>query len=314
VGFDADSQPSPEAKLVLGGKLAAPVRCVRPPGYDGPVRLTLITGQNPPQAGGKDDPNRSLRPESPTPVEIPPDAAAQAAWDAKLASDKVLADAQTAQAAAAKAVADAQTAGGAVLEAATKAKAEADAKVNDAAQKKTAAEAAANTASTAAKNDVSYSVLVPSDLTSGNYEVAFRAELLSRDKQRVIMTLCTPVRTLAVFNPLRVQTSTPKLTAKLDRQAGVTFQLTGKVERLEGLTGDVAVSLAGLPAGVAVPRVVVAAAAADFELELKLPPNTPAGEIKGVQLFATGKMTTASPLEIRSEAVDVAIELMAPDS
>jgi len=314
VGFDADWQPPPDGKLVLGSKLAAAVRCIRPPGYDGPVRLTLMTSQNPPQVNGTDDPNRALRAESPTPVEIPPDPAAQAAWDAKLAADKLLADAQTAQAAAAKTLADSQTAGGAVLEAATKAKAEADAKVNEASQKKTATDDAANSAAKAAKNDISYAVLVPSDLPPAAIEVAFRAELLSRDKQRVLIMLSTPVRTVAVFNPLKLQyTGTPKVSAKLDRQTGASVKFAGKVERLEGLTGDVAVSVAGLPPSVPPPRVVVAAAASEFELEIKFAANVPPGELKGVQLFATGKMTPASPLEIRSEPIGILVELLPPD-
>jgi hypothetical protein len=311
LGFDVDWRPAAESKLVLGAKLAAPVRCVRPPGYDGPVRLTMVTNQFPPQLNGVDDPNRSLRPESPAAVEIPPDAAAQAAWDAKLAADKVLADTQSVQIAAAKAVADAQAAGGATLEAATKAKADADANAIDAAQKKTAADEAANAASAAAKNDANYSVLVPADLPPRAVEVAFRAELLSRDRQRVLMTLSTPVRTVAVFNPLGLQyTGRTRLSARLDHQSGAGLKLTGKIERLEGLTGDVAVSMAGLPPAVPVPRVVVAAAATDFELELKIPENVAPGELNGVQLFATGKMTPASPLEIRSEPVGLVIELL----
>ena len=314
IGFDADWQPTADGKLVLGAKLAAPVRCIRPPGYDGPVRLTLITSQNPPQVNGNDDPNRALRPESPTPVEIPPDPAAQAAWDAKLAADKLLADAQTAQATAAKTLADSQSAGGAALEAATKAKADADAKVQEASQTKTATDEVAVSAAAAAKNDVSYAVVVPSDLPPVAVEVAFRAELLSRDKQRVLMTLSTPVRTVAVFNPLKLQyTGASKVSAKLDRQAGASIKLAGKVERLEGLTGDVAVSVAGLPPSVAAPRVVVAAAANDFELEIKFAANLPPGELKGVQLFATGRMTPASPLEIRSEPIDIIVELLPPD-
>jgi hypothetical protein len=314
VGFDADWQPAADAKLVMGGKLTTPVRCVRPAGYDGPVRLSLLAGQNPPQVNGVDDPNRTLRPEPNVPVEIPADAQAIATWDAKLAADKALTDAQAAQAVAAKALADAQTAGGAALEAASKAKTDAEARVADAAQKKAAADEAANGAAAAAKNEVNYNLAVPSDLPPGIVEVAFRAELLSRDRQRVLMTVCTPVRKLAVFNPLRLQYGGPlKLSAKLDRQAGAGLKLAGKVERLDGLASDVTVTIAGLPPGVAVPRVVVPAAQSDFELELKFPPTTPVGLINGLQLVASGKMTPASPIEVRSEPVNVVFELLPPE-
>ena len=315
VGFDADWQPAAETKLVLGGKLAMPVRCVRPLGYDGPVRLTLLSSQNPPQVNGVDDPNRTLRPEPNVPVEIPSDAQAVAKWDAKLAADKALADAQAAQAIAAKALADAQTAGGAALEAATKAKTDADARLADAAQKKAAADEAAGVAAATAKNEVNYNLAVPADLPAGVVEIAFRAELLSRDRQRVLMTVCTPVRKIAVFNPLRLQYSgATKLSAKLDRQAGATVKLAGKIERLEGLASDVTVTVAGLPPGIAVPRLVVPAAQADFELELKFPATTPVGVIHDLQLVASGKMTPASPIEVRSEPVNVAVELLPPDA
>ena len=313
VGFDADWQPQADAKLVLGGKFSTPVRSVRPAGYDGPVRLTLLTSQNPPQVNGIDDPNRTLRPEPNAPVEIPSDGQAVAKWDAKLAADKALADAQAAQAAAAKVLADAQTSSGATLEAATKAKADADARVADAAQKKAAADEAVQAAAAAAKNDANFNLAVPADLPPGTIEIAFRAELLSRDRQRVLMTVCTPVHKLAVFNPLRLQyLGEPKFSVKLDRQAGATLKLAGKIERLEGLAGDVTVTIAGLPAGVNVPRLVVPAAQSDFELELKFPANAPLGTLQGL-LIASGKMVPNAPLEVRSEPVAVGVELLPPE-
>lgn len=313
--FDSEWQPATETKLVLGGKLQVPVKCVRPVGFDGPVRLTLLTSQNPPQLNGTNDPNRTVRPESATPVEIPPDPKAQATWDAKLAADKLFADAQVAQAAAAKALTDAQNAGGATLEAATKAKADVDVRVKDAEQKKTAADTEANTASAAAKNDINYVVLVPSDLPMAPVELTFRAELLSRDKQRVLMTVCTPVRPIPVVNPLKLQyAGPPKVSAKIDPKAGVSVKVAGKVERLEGLTGDVTVSAVGLPAGVPVPKLVVKADQTDYEVEFKFPANSPPGELKDIKLFATGKMVPTAQLEIRSAEVGVIVELLPPDA
>lgn len=315
IAFDGEIPAATDTKLVLGGKLTLPVKCVRPVGFDGPVRLTLLTNQNPPQVNNANDPNRTLRPESATPVEIPPDAKAQAAWDAKLAADKLLADATAAQVVAAKAVADAQTAGGTALEAATKTKADADARVKDAEQKQLAANEAANAAVTAAKNDIGYVLLVPADLPRDPVELAVRAELLSRDKQKVLLTICTPVRPIPVFNPLKLtHAGPPKASAKLDPKTGASLKLTGKIERLEGLTGDVAVSVAGLPAGVAVPRIVVKADQIDYELEVKFPANAAPGEFKDVKLFATGKMVSNAPIDVRSEDIGITIELLPPDA
>lgn len=315
IGLDIDWQSPTDARLVLGGKFQTPVKCVRPAGFDGPVRLTLLTSQNPPQVNGKDDPNRTLRSESAALVEIPADAKAVATWDAKLAADKVLADAQMLLDKAVKAVADAQGAGGAALEAATKGKTDAEDKVAAARLKLATAVEAALTAANAAQNDVNYVLLVPSDLPVLPVELAFRAELLSRDKQRVLLTVCTPVRAVPVVNPLRLVYAGPaKAQAKLDPKTGASFKVAGKIERLEGMAGEVAVSASGLPAGVPVPKIVVKADQTDFELEFKFPATTPAGELVGIKLFATGKMTPQSPLEVRSVEAPVAVEILPPDA
>jgi hypothetical protein len=313
-GFECDAPAAPETKLVLGGKLQLPVKCVRPPGFDGPVRLALLTSQSAPQANGRDDPNRTLRPESAQPVEIPSDAKAVSTWDAKLAADKVATDAETSLAAAIKALTAAEAAGGAVLEAAQKAKTDAEAKAADARQKQMAAMDAANMASAAAKNDLNYSLLVPADLPAGTVEIAVRAELLSRDKQRVLLTLCTPVRVLPVANPLKLALSAPKFSTKLDAKTGATVKIFGKIERLEGFAADVNVTASGLPAGVTAPRVVVKAGATDFELEFKFPANTPPGELSGIKLFATGKFVPNAPIDVKSEDVPVVVEILPPDA
>ncbi len=299
-GFDADWQPPTDATIVLGGKFSVPIVCRRPAGWDGPVRLVVLTSQNPPLVNGKDDPNRTLRAESNAPVELPADPKATAAWDAKLAADKAVVDAQAAFDKAAAGTDD-------------KAKADAEAKLNDAKTKLAAAIEAANAAAAAAKNDIALPLVVPVDLAGQSVEIAFRAELLSRDKQRVLQATCTPVRSLPVANPLQLHYAGPSpLQAKLDAKAGVAVKVVGKVDRRFGLTGDVTVSVAGLPAGVAAPKVVVKADQTDFELELKFPANQAPGALSALALFATGKMTPQATLEVRSADVAVPLELLAP--
>lgn len=299
-GFDADWQPPADAAIVLGGKFSAPVVVRRPVGWDGPVRLVVLTSQNPPLVNGKDDPNRTLRAEANAPVELAADPKATAAWDAKLAADKVVADAQAAF--------DKAAAGND-----EKVKTDTAAKLAEAKTKQTAATEAAVAASAAAKNDLALPLVVPVDLPGQSVEIAFRAELLSRDKQRVLQTTCTPVRTVTIANPLQVSYAGPTpLQAKLDAKAGVTVKLTGKVERRFGLAGDVTVSVVGLPAGIAVPKVPVKADQTDFELELKFPANQPPGMLGSLALFVTGKMTPQSPQEVRSADVPVPLELLAP--
>ncbi len=203
----------------------------RPAGFDGPVRVVLLTSQSAVRSGGNVDPNRTLRSEPGPALEIPADGNAQNTWNARLAADKVLADAQAAQAVAGKAPAHAQAQqaqGGAnaeaaakAVEAATKAKAEVDKRVEDAQQKQTAATAAAVAAATAAKNELEFKLLVPPDLPGLPQGLALRAELLSRDKQVVLATACTPVQGLSIVNPLAVTYTGPtKPQATLDAKSG----------------------------------------------------------------------------------------------
>jgi hypothetical protein len=103
-----------DTKLVLGGKLDLPVSTVRPPGFDGPVRLVLESSQLAVRAANQAiDANRTIRSETNQPVEIAADANAQKAWDGKLAADKIVIGAKASQAAVAaagqKAVAAAET-------------------------------------------------------------------------------------------------------------------------------------------------------------------------------------------------------------
>jgi len=389
-GVELDRLPA-DVNLVLGGKLQAPVRCVRPVGFDGPVRLSLVTSQAPPLTNGKPVVNRTLR--QVAAVEIAADAQAVATYNAQVAAKKLLTDAsanatkiaatgtqakaqavalvkaasdakaiadkaataaatalkaaQVAQAAATRALATANAAAAAATKAASDAAAkskvataaqtaaattlvnmqskakttattadqadvQATAAVKAATVKLTAAEKSANVAAATAKNNTTYGVTVPADLKAGNYEVAIRAELLSRDKKTVLARSVTTVRRLNVLNPIAVALNAPpQLSAQLDAKAGATITLAGKVQRRGGQQGDVTVTLAGLPAGIAVPKVVVKANQSDFQLPIKFPANFKPGAIGGVKLFGTGKMDPKGPV-VRSEEVAVTINLLPP--
>ena len=94
---------------------------------------------------------------------------------------------------------------------------------------------------------------IPVELPADSYQIAVLAELLTPDKQRVLASAVTPVRALPVKLPVAVKFAVPTLEAKLDAKTGATVEVKGTVERLSGATGDVAVTLTGLPAGVPVP-------------------------------------------------------------
>ena len=102
-GFQMDwGETAPDTRLVLGGKLDLPVSAVRPPGFDGPVRLVLKTSQVAVRAANRQiDTNRTLRSETNRPLEIAADANAQKTWDAKLAADQAVSAAVKSQTAVA---------------------------------------------------------------------------------------------------------------------------------------------------------------------------------------------------------------------
>lgn len=417
-------------QLALGGKLDVPLQYFRPAGFDGPIRVTVDSSQKSVVVNGRVDTNRTMRSETNAPVEMAVDANAQKVWNAKVAADKVLADARTNQATVAqttaKAVVDADaklktataqlatataaakvaemqakaatdaatvantalvkviakvqaastatnTAAGetvtksaeAVAAAATelqaaatakadankaavaaaaklkemtavvataqtattqadvaakaakaaqvKAKADAEALVKDATAKQTAAVTAAENAARLAKNTSPFSIFVPADLKETGYELAFKAELLSRDKKTVLATRYSEVRRISTLNPIVLQPATPaRIAATVDAKTGAIVAIAGKVNRLAGMKQDVTVSLVGLPAGIAIPKVVVKADQTDYKLEVKFPATFKPAELTGIRLFATGKMRAGAPIDVRSEEVAVAIQLTMP--
>ena len=156
----------------------------------------------------------------------------------------------------------------------------------------------------------SLTVLNPADLPSNVYDVSVKAELLTPDKQRVLATAFAPVRRMTVKMPVLVKLTTPRIDVALDAMTGATVVATGKIERREGLTGDVVVSLAGLPPGATAEQVTVKADATNFLLNIKLPANTPAGELKGLTLSATGAPDANQPnIKVTSRPVGLLLVL-----
>jgi hypothetical protein len=124
-------------------------------------------------------------------------------------------------------------------------------------------------------------LVIPAELPADSYQIAVQAELLSANKQQVLATAVTPVRTLAVKLPVAIKADVPKLDAKLDAKTGAMIEVKGTVERLNGSAGDVQVTLTGVPPGVAAPPPVnVKAADKTFAVKLTLPVTTPPGEVK----------------------------------
>ncbi len=161
--------------------------------------------------------------------------------------------------------------------------------------------------------DGEITLLVPADMIAPAYDIAVEAELLSPDKRTALATAYTPVKRLPVKPSLIVKLDgSGRIEAKLDAKKGATIPLKGKVERREGLTSDVTLTLTGLPAGVRADPVTVKAAVNDFTINVILPPNTPVGEVKGLKLAGTAVPDAKQPnVRVKSREVEVTLVVMA---
>jgi hypothetical protein len=214
----------------------------------------------------------------------------------------VMQTALAAQVAAAKVLEDAKTAAATTKTTGEQTVAAALQVVTAAVTARDAAQVAATKAATDAKYESIVSTIVPGTLPERTYDVAFRLELLAADRVRVLNTVYTPVKQVATLNPLVVKLAGElNHTITLHAQTPPMLKLTGTIERLAGMKSATTLTFEGLPAGVAVPSVVVPPDKTDFELVLTFPPNTAVGEAKAIKLFATGPMDVGTGEIIRSQ-------------
>ena len=156
-------------------------------------------------------------------------------------------------------------------------------------------------------------VVIPPELPADAYQIAVLAELLTPDKQRVLASAVTSVRTLPVKLPVAVKFAAPTFAAKLDAKTGATVEVKCTAERLNGFAGDIAVSLTGVPAGVPVPApVTVKAGETAFSFKLVIPPATPAGESK-LKLAATAAPDPKQPaVRVKARDAEATLNVIPP--
>jgi hypothetical protein len=161
--------------------------------------------------------------------------------------------------------------------------------------------------------DGEVTLLLPPELPSPGYDVTVQADLLSADKRTVLASAFAPAKRFAVRPSLIVTVEgNGRIEAKLDPKAGATVPLKGKVERREGVTGDVTLTLTGLPPGVRADAVTVKAGVSDFAINVVLPPNTLTGEVKRLKLVATAAPDAKQPnTRVRSREVEVTLVVQA---
>jgi hypothetical protein len=102
--------------------------------------------------------------------------------------------------------------------------------------------------------------------------------------------------------------SPSRMDVKLDPKKGAAVEIAGKIDRLEGTTGEVQITLTGLPPGITVAPLNVKADAKDFQLKLNLPVTTQPGEIKGLKLTSSIVPDPKQPNQ-RVRAKDVELTL-----
>ncbi|MFO0864554.1 MAG: hypothetical protein U0744_07880 [Gemmataceae bacterium] len=151
-------------------------------------------------------------------------------------------------------------------------------------------------------------ILVPPELRGTVYDVTIEAEFLDEKKQPLAFAYA-PVRRMAVRESLVVKLDGPNvLDAAIDPKAGVSYTLKGKIERKEGLTGEVTLAFANLPPGVAAAPLAVKADKSDFEVKLTAPVTQPLGEFRSINLTASG-VPDAKQANVRVKSRDVELTL-----
>jgi hypothetical protein len=166
----------------------------------------------------------------------------------------------------------------------------------------------------AAATDGDLTVLVPALPPAPVYDLTVQADLLTADKRTVLATAYAPVRRMTVRHQVVVRLDgPPRIEATVEPKAAVTVKVPGKVERREGLTGDVALTLVGLPPGIAAAPVTVKAADGTFTFNIVLPPTAAAGEFTGLKLSGTAVADPKQPnVRVRSRDVDLTLLVRPP--
>jgi hypothetical protein len=161
--------------------------------------------------------------------------------------------------------------------------------------------------------DADAAMLVPPELPAPVYDICVHAELLTPDKKLVLASAYTPVRRMSVRNPLVVKLDgAARIETLLEASKETTIKVAGKIERLEGLRGDVAVAITGLPAGARADTPTVKGDATAFSVNVVLPANTAAGEIRGVRLSASAAPDPKQAnVRVRSREVELTLVVKA---
>lgn len=156
-----------------------------------------------------------------------------------------------------------------------------------------------------------FGILVPVSPAGDTYDITLQADLLTANKQSVLATAYTPVLKIPISNPvvLKIDKDEP-LVATHNTKKGAEFTFKGKVERLNGLTGDINLAATGLPAGARFEPSILKADKNDFEGKIIFPQNIPPNEYKGIRITASGVPDSKQPaVRVSSKELELALVL-----
>jgi len=160
------------------------------------------------------------------------------------------------------------------------------------------------------QSELPITLLVPADLPLIEWDVAIVAEVLSADGKNVVASAAGESLRIPAVSGITV-TLANKMDVEVKAGLGATAKLSGKVQRLPGLTGPVVLALEGLPKTVSAPRFELPADKDAFEFALAVPFGTPAGDFPAVSLVA--KLVTPNQGVLRSAAETFKAKIVAGD-
>ena len=157
-----------------------------------------------------------------------------------------------------------------------------------------AAQSKANQTARLANHNVDVVVAVPASLPKFDYMLTLQAQLLSRDKKRVLATRTLPVRQLEVIRPFTVAVNKRQWSGTLIKGKATVVTVTGMVERRGGFVGAIGIAASGLPKG----GKASGSAPANsnrFTLTITLPANQKPGKLN-LNVVGTSRFTNKLPV------------------
>jgi hypothetical protein len=162
----------------------------------------------------------------------------------------------------------------------------------------------------AEQSEIDAKILIPADLAQVTYDLAIQADLLAADGKNVVASVVSPARRLAATTPIALELVSQ---GPIEVRAGVgpTGKVSGKVQRTNGFSTSVHLTLVGLPKELPAPALDLSGDKTDFEIPIAFPYGSAAGELANVKLVATAQPDPKNDkLLVRSNEIPLALKVV----